>query len=333
MQNKSKIETRFESNFKLKKQSSTTIMYDIFLKNETYFFKITDNGFILSSTKKEINNNKKLILENNKYCSEKNEDHTSLKSMINNDLFNLLCNLIEQSNNDDRYPINSFLIFAIIYKFLSDLKIPEYIRMYNLGTRIQIYKENLTNKIGILEDKNNKLKLANFIRNQRIDFKNYNGRVEINTRNHFFSVKSKIDSLMKILKFQHKFTKNSEIIKIFCDSFSLGSHVFNDKNSFEIMSEINQSFEYQKYINNSDNVDEKSNYGKIETHKNINRQKFLKKIEMFEERIKKDSKNYGKNMKKFAKNINKKSEKSKRRNKKRLKKINENVPTDKEKPE
>ena len=92
MQNKSKIETRFESNFKLKKQSSTTIMYDIFLKNETYFFKITDNGFILSSTKKEINNNKKLILENNKYCSEKNEDHTSLKSMINNDLLNLLCN-------------------------------------------------------------------------------------------------------------------------------------------------------------------------------------------------------------------------------------------------
>ena len=97
-------------------------------------------------------------------------------------------------------------------------------------------------------------------------------------------MKSKIESLLKILEFHHKTTKNSEITKIICDSFSLGSHVFKDNNSFEIMSEINQSFEYQKYIHDTDRIDEKFNYGKIETHKNKNRQKFLKKIEFLKSR-------------------------------------------------
>ena len=93
------------------------------------------------------------------------------KIWINDNLFNLLCNLIEQNNHKyDRKDVNSFLIFAIVYKILNDLEIPEYIFIYYLKGRIQICEEIINKKIGILEDKKNKIKLLNFLRKQDIVF-------------------------------------------------------------------------------------------------------------------------------------------------------------------
>ena len=113
-------------------------------------------------------------------------------------------------------------------KFLNDLKIPEYIRIYAFMGRIQICKEKMTNKIGILEDKNNKLKLFHFIRKQDINFENYDGKIEIETLNHYSNVKSIIRDVFHIIGFQYRKNKNSKIIKMFCDSFSLRSHVLDN---------------------------------------------------------------------------------------------------------
>ena len=303
------------------KKSCCCMSYN-FSNNERFLFHAKESGFFLSIRK---NGNSNQINMDTKSCLI-NEDNNKLKKKINSELFNLLRCLIEQNNsNYEHKKINSFLIFVIIYKFFNDLKIPEYIRIYNFKGIIQIYKEKITNKIGILEDKNNKLKLFHFIGKQDINFEKCDGKIEIDTQNHFSNVKSIIIDVFNIIGFHYIKDKNSKFIKMFCDSFFLNSHILdnkNYKNCFEITKKINQNFEFQNYINNNEQtLDEKFNFGKFESHKNNNRQKFLDKIKIFENRLKDNPEYYEENMENFEKSIERKPEKCKNRNlKKKLKK-------------
>ena len=90
---------------------------------------------------------------------------------INKNLFDLLADLITENNyNKERKNINYFLIFVIIYKILYNMDILGYIYIYIFQSRIQICREISKIKLGILEDKNNKIKLSEFIREQNINF-------------------------------------------------------------------------------------------------------------------------------------------------------------------
>ena len=80
------------------------------------------------------------------------KNKVKLYSNINNCLFNLLCCSIEECNLNNNLYQNCFLILAILNKIFFDLRISEYIMIYESENIIQICKEKTTNKIGILED-------------------------------------------------------------------------------------------------------------------------------------------------------------------------------------
>ena len=253
------------------------------------------DSFTINCLKKDDINS---ILEiENKYFSDLNfkksviyNDNQDLKTFneinreINDNLFNLLCNLIEQNNYDyERKDVNSFLIFAIIYKILYDLQIPEYIFIYYLKGRIQICKEIINKKIGILEDKKNKIKLLNFLRKQDILF-NDTIKVEINTENHFYNVIHTINNISELFKINQNF-EHSNFVKMFCDSFKLNCFT-SDKNFLKIKDETEKNYDYHKNIKN-DKIYEIKNNEKIKMNEN-KREIFLKTVKFFEDEINKN---------------------------------------------
>jgi len=221
---------------------------------------IENKYFVNLNTKKSANDN----------SEQKLKTFDKMNFEINDNLFELLCNLIEQNNYDyERKDVNSFLIFAIIYKFLDDLGIPEYISIYYFKGRIQICKEIINKKIGILEDKKNKIKLSNFLRKQDIAF-NDTKKVEINTEYHFDNVIYTINNITYAFKIDPIF-ENPKFVKMFCDSFKLNNFA-DDENALIIKSKKNYEI---------------NNYKKIKTNEN-KREIFLKTVKFFEDEINKN---------------------------------------------
>ena len=103
-------------------------------------------------------------------------------------------------------------MFTIIYKILYDIGIPGYIYIYPFKCKIQIYKEIINNKIGILEDENNKIKLKNFIRKQNINFKE-SKKAQIEMSNHFMNIKSDVEIIFNLLELYKP--KSQKFVKMF----------------------------------------------------------------------------------------------------------------------
>ena len=140
---------------------------------------------------------------------------------INNNLFDLLADLITENNyNKAKKKINCFLIFVIIYKILNNMNIPGYIYIYTFQSRIQICREISKIKLGILEDKNNKIKLSEFIRKQNINF-NESEKIEIETSKHFNIIKSVIENIFNLFNLIKP--KKQKFVKMFRDSISFSS--------------------------------------------------------------------------------------------------------------
>ena len=206
----------------------------------------------------------------------------------NNNLFNLLCDLINENNSN--YLIksaNCFLMFAIIYKILYDIGIPGYIYIYPFQGKIQICKEIINNKIGILEDENNKIKLKNFIRKQNINFKE-SEKVEIEMSNHFMNIKSDVKTIFNFLELYKP--ENQKFVKMFCDSI-IFDHFQSEEKSFQFSDKIKRKIEKRKILYNNYKIDENCDYGETQTKKNKKRESFLRKIEMFENKVYETKKN------------------------------------------
>ena len=304
---KNKLEIRSKENIKKLKINSFWINYlkenNIKLKNDI-------------KNEKSLKKNKNENLD--KYLENKETELSKLEKNINNNLFNSLNELISQCNLQYNMSINYFLIFSIILKILYDLKIPDYIRIFAYNSKIRIYKEKNTNKFGILDDKNNEIKMMNFVRKQDINFENSN-YIDVNIfpdslQNKICSLKDKFFYFINLLGF--KFTLGKTKIIAFYDSFELKDNKYNETN-FLIEDQTIKNFEYIKYMNNNNLIDEHNNFGQKLTHKNENREKFLKKIYKFENSLPEDIEKIEINTEKFIEeHINKKSEKSKNRNKK-----------------
>ena len=204
---------------------------------------------------------------------------------INKNLFDLLADLITENNyNKERKNINYFLIFVIIYKILYNMDILGYIYIYIFQSRIQICREISKNKLGILEDKNNKIKLSEFIREQNINF-NESEKIEIETSKHFNIIKSVIENIFNLFNLIKP--KKQKLVKMFCDSITFSSQ--NIKYFLKRKKEINQNFKYQ-LNNNNIKINEKINYDE-QTYKNKKRESFLRKIDIFEKRVYDSEKN------------------------------------------
>ena len=205
---------------------------------------------------------------------------------INKNLFDLLADLITENNyNKERKNINYFLIFVIIYKILYNMDILGYIYIYIFQSRIQICREISKNKLGILEDKNNKIKLSEFIREQNINF-NESEKIEIETSKHFNIIKSVIENIFNLFNLIKP--KKQKLVKMFCDSITFSSQ--NIKYFLKRKKEINQNFKYQLNNNNNIKINEKINYDE-QTYKNKKRESFLRKIDIFEKRVYDSEKN------------------------------------------
>ena len=237
---------------------------------------------------------KKIKLKTN---HEDLENLNELITDINNVLFNLLCDLINENNSN--YLIKSanyFLMFTIIYKFLYDIGIPGYIYIYPFQGKIQICKEIINNKIGILEDENNKIKLKNFIRKQDINFKE-SKKAEIEMSNHLMNIKSDVKTIFNLLELYKP--ENQKFVKMFCDTI-IFDHFQSEEKSFQISDKIKRKIEKKKIINSNYKLNENCDNDEIQTKKNKKRESFLRKIEMFENKVYETKKN---NIEKIDKNL------------------------------
>ena len=176
------------------------------------------------------------------------KNKVKLYSNINNCLFNLLCCLVEECNLNNNLYQNCFLILAILNKILFDLGISEYIMIYESENIIQICKEKITNKIGILEDKNNILSLERFVRYQDIDFNNIEKIVELSMKKHSYYAKTHLNTVIKKIGSRKKIYEKINI-KECCDSFTLNNFVNKNHFIFQIKNRKNQNFIYEKNLN------------------------------------------------------------------------------------
>ena len=152
-----------------------------------------------------------------------------------------------------------------------------YIYIYTFQSRIQICREISKIKLGILEDKNNKIKLNEFIREQNTNF-NESEKIEIETSKHFNIIKSVIENIFNLFNLIKP--KKQKLVKMYCDSITFCSQnikYFLRKNEI-------QNFKYQSNIDKNIKINEKiSNEDKI--YKNKKKESFLRKIEMFEKKV------------------------------------------------
>ena len=205
--------------------------------------------------------------------SIKNKDY-----IINNYLFNLLADLIEQNNlNYTHKYANSFLIFAIINKILYNLGISGYIQIFTSENIIQIHKEKKNNRIGILEAKNNIIKLKKYIRTQNIKFDNIEKTIEIKPINHSLNIYIMLEILFEKLNLTIKFTKLFFPECIY--SFSTNHLINSNLSNFIFEEEIKQDFDYYIFISNDYYFNENFNYGKVSSYKDKNNKKFFNIIE------------------------------------------------------
>ena len=250
------------------------------------------NKIHINSDSKEFKNAFKL-----KTNHEDLENLNELITDINNNLFNLLCDLINENNSN--YLIKSanyFLMFTIIYKILYDIGIPGYIYIYPFQGKIQICKEIINNKIGILEDENNKIKLKNFIRKQDINFKE-SKKAEIEMSNHLMNIESDVKTIFNLLELYKP--ENQKFVKMFCDTI-IFDHFQSEEKSFQISDKIKRKIEKKKIINSNYKLNENCDNDEIQTKKNKKRESFLRKIEMFENKVYETKKN---NIEKIDKNL------------------------------
>ena len=231
----------------------------------------------------QINSFPELFFSSNFNISDK------LTIDINNNLFDLLADLITENNyNKEKKKINCFLIFVIIYKILNNMNILGYIYIYTFQSRIQICREISKIELGILEDKNNKIKLSEFIRKQNINF-NESEKIEIETSKHFNIIKSVIENIFNLFNLIKP--EKQKLVKMYCDSITFCSQ--NIKYFLKRKNEI-QNFKYQLNIDNI-KINKKIN-NDDQIYKNKKRESFQRKIDMFEKSkiLKKNSEKDGK---------------------------------------
>ena len=149
-----------------------------------------------------------------------------------------------------------------------------YIYTHAFQSRIQICREISKIKLGILEDKNNKIKLSEFIRKQNINF-NESEKIEIETSKHFNIIKSVIENIFNLFNLIKP--KKQKLVKMYCDSITFCSQ--NIKYFLKRKNEI-QNFKYQLNIDNI-KINEKIN-NDDQIYKNKKIESFLRKIDMFE---------------------------------------------------
>ena len=117
-------------------------------EGETEYFNETPQSIVKKKHLSKINANLNMNMINLL-------KHIKLKNSVN-------CVGFLDGNYED--PIDSFLIFAIIYKIFYDWGISEYIRIYRSKNIINIYEEKQTHKFTIQENKINSVKINDYLK-------------------------------------------------------------------------------------------------------------------------------------------------------------------------
>ncbi len=115
--------------------------------------------------------------------------------------------------------------------------------------------------------------------------------------NHLKNIKSDVKTLFNLLELYKP--ENQKFVKMFCDTI-IFDHFQSKEKSFQISDKIKRKIEKREIINSNYKLNENCDNDETQTKKNKKRESFLRKIEMFENKVYETKKN---NIEKIDKNL------------------------------